>query len=142
VTVPPLRERREDILLLAEPWLAAGGRRLRLTAHAAEALLLHDWPYNVRELEQVIAVAAVRAGSGGVVRLEHLPPAIAAPLARRAPASTPPAPLAALVDPSAPPSREALARVLAEYDGRIADVARYFGKDRKQVYRWIERLGV
>lgn len=59
VSIPPLRDRREDILLLAERFLdkfsAREGKRIRgLTDKARLALLNHDWPGNVRELENVI----------------------------------------------------------------------------------------
>jgi len=140
VVVPPLRERREDILLLADELHArteggARGRKLELTAHTAEALLLHNWPYNVRELEQVIAVSAVRAG-GGVIRLEHLPGAIAARLGARSTGS--PSSIA-MPDPNVLPDRDALERVLRHCDGNVAEVARHFGKDRRQIYRWLSR---
>src|SRR5262249_52444299 len=103
LAVPALRDRREDILLLAGELhaRAAGRARLQLTANAAEALLLHDWPYNVRELEQVIATSAVRAGAGGVIRLEHLGP-LAARLAGRCGRAAEP------VEPEATPDRDAL----------------------------------
>jgi len=61
--LPPLRERREDILLLADHFLAgcAAKFRKRVTGFAPEArqkLLLHDWPGNVRELEHAVERAA------------------------------------------------------------------------------------
>jgi DNA-binding NtrC family response regulator len=51
IRIPPLRERREDIPLLAEHFAArhAGDRGASLTTEAREALLLWDWPGNVRE---------------------------------------------------------------------------------------------
>jgi sigma-54 dependent transcriptional regulator, acetoin dehydrogenase operon transcriptional activator AcoR len=61
--VPPLRERREDILDLAYAVLDRWrGGKLSLSDRAAEALLLYDWPFNVRELEHAIQNAAVHAG--------------------------------------------------------------------------------
>lgn len=65
VPIPPLRERREDILLLAGHFLELnrtrlGVRCLRLSAAAEEALLQYDWPGNVRELEHVISRAALK----------------------------------------------------------------------------------
>ncbi len=56
ITVPPLRERREDILPLADHFLALHGKRegkrgCRLSRCAAHLLLAYDWPGNVRELE-------------------------------------------------------------------------------------------
>jgi DNA-binding NtrC family response regulator len=78
VIVPPLRERREDILELAECFLARyrEARPLQLSTAARDVLLAYHWPGNVRELERVIerAVALARSGEIGV---EDLPPALA-----------------------------------------------------------------
>ena len=54
--VPPLRHRREDIVALADHFLAGhdGLRRLTLSESAADALRTHDWPGNVRELQRVV----------------------------------------------------------------------------------------
>jgi transcriptional regulator with PAS, ATPase and Fis domain len=56
IQVPPLRERREDILELASYFLERHGdaRRLTLSKAAADALLAYDWPGNVRELERMM----------------------------------------------------------------------------------------
>jgi formate hydrogenlyase transcriptional activator len=64
IEVPPLRERREDIGLLAEIFLQEAGRRLgksfgQLSGVVIEALQGYNWPGNVRELENVIGRAAV-----------------------------------------------------------------------------------
>jgi transcriptional regulator of acetoin/glycerol metabolism len=81
--VPALRDRRDDILALARGILDQHrGGRLALSCNAAEALLLHDWPRNLRELEHALESAVVRAGDG-VIRCPHLPPAIAARLQAR-----------------------------------------------------------
>ena len=74
VTLPPLRERREDILPLAAHFLAkharqGSARRRELSHAAAEALLAFEWPGNVRELESAIVravhVASERRHRGG-----------------------------------------------------------------------------
>jgi len=68
VHLPPLRERREDILLLARHALQAtsrGDTPLPLAADAAEALLLHRWPGNVRELQHVVQEAELQARMDG-----------------------------------------------------------------------------
>jgi transcriptional regulator with GAF, ATPase, and Fis domain len=143
IRVPPLRERRDDVLLLAGAFLAREGGTTQLSALAAEALVLHDWPYNVRELEQAMRAAAVRAGSTGPVRVDHLPDDIARRVGdriTRTGASR--TPLAAQIDRSVPPSREVLQRVLEHHGGSVAETARFFGKDRRQIYRWADRLGV
>ena len=75
LTLPPLRERRGDIPLLAEHFLAKYAADLGERAVAPEALdrlAAHDWPGNVRELENVIQRAMVMA-TGGVILPEHLP---------------------------------------------------------------------
>jgi transcriptional regulator with GAF, ATPase, and Fis domain len=66
LTVPPLRERREDILALAESFVADYGRRHgatlpRLSRQAARALVSYDWPGNVRELEKAISRSVIFA---------------------------------------------------------------------------------
>ena len=78
VTIPPLRERPEDILPLAEQLLARHSERsgiaYRLTSGAADALLQHAWPGNVRELDNEILRASVLAEGDGRVRVAHLSP--------------------------------------------------------------------
>jgi sigma-54-dependent transcriptional regulator len=77
VTIPPLRERREDVEILtrlfeAEALARYGLESRRWSAEAREMLRRYDWPGNVRELRQTVEVALVRA-RGGVVLPEHLP---------------------------------------------------------------------
>jgi DNA-binding NtrC family response regulator len=162
IRVPPLAERREDILPLALAFLRREGRAQPST-DAAEALLLHDWPLNVRELEQVMRAAAVRAGGGWQVHLAHLPPELAARLHDRKPApawnevtpepvavaalagaSGPGAPAAApgADDEAAAPSKDELVALLRQARGSVSDVARALGKDRRQIYRWLKRHGL
>jgi DNA-binding NtrC family response regulator/tetratricopeptide (TPR) repeat protein len=78
ITVPPLRDRREDIALLAEHfWREATervGSRAVLSAAAVAALARYDWPGNVRELQNVLAALAVRSPKRGVVPPTALPP--------------------------------------------------------------------
>ena len=63
IQIPPLRERRADILPLAEKLIAvyqrAAGQATALSEEARQALLLHDWPGNVRELDNVIQRAMI-----------------------------------------------------------------------------------
>ena len=149
VRLPPLCERRDDILPLATAWL---GQRstARLSPGAAEALLLYAWPYNVRELQHALDVAVVRAADG-VIRVEHLSAEIGAKLraragtrdARAAPEAVAPVPLALRVDrTAASPSADELRAVLEHYRGSVALTAGFFGRDRKQIYRWLERHGL
>jgi DNA-binding NtrC family response regulator len=78
ITVPPLRDRRDDIALLAEQiWNEATrrlGSRAALSAATVAALARYDWPGNVRELQNVLAALAVRSPKRGVVPPSALPP--------------------------------------------------------------------
>jgi two-component system response regulator AtoC len=82
--LPPLRERGDDVLLLADHFLSRYGRlrpelpALHLSDEAREALLAHRWPGNVRELEHALERAAVLA-EGALIREEDLPEAVRAP---------------------------------------------------------------
>jgi DNA-binding NtrC family response regulator len=72
-----LRERRADIMELACHFLGRykGGRSLRLSAAAADAMATYDWPGNVRELERTME-RAVTLAEGEVIELDDLPPAV------------------------------------------------------------------
>jgi DNA-binding NtrC family response regulator len=142
IRVAPLRDRREDILDLVLHFL--GG--MRLTANAAEALLVHDFPYNVRELEQAMATAREKAAGTGVVDLPDLPERIRGRMMGRvvevaAPAAAPQQGLLELRRDRTP-SADELWRAACAFDGNVARVAAFFGKDRRQVYRWAKALGV
>ena len=77
VHVPALRERRADILELAQYFLARhrSVRHLRLSPEAANALVTYDWPGNVRELERLIE-RAVALASSAVMGLDDLSPQV------------------------------------------------------------------
>jgi DNA-binding NtrC family response regulator len=80
IRIPPLRERPEDILVLARHfWKAASertGTRAALSHAVLTELARYHWPGNVRELQNVISMLAVAAPARGVVRPVMLPPAI------------------------------------------------------------------
>ncbi|WP_349875431.1 AAA-type ATPase lid domain-containing protein, partial [Bacteroides cellulosilyticus] len=76
ITVPPLRECREDILPLAEFFREQGNRELEkditgFDASARQALLAYPWPGNVRELKQKIQAAVLRT-EGNTITADHL----------------------------------------------------------------------
>jgi len=81
IVIPPLRERREDIRPLAEHFVRQHARENRksvrgFTSGAMEALLSYDWPGNIRELENIVRRAVLRARSD-TLDVECLPPDIA-----------------------------------------------------------------
>jgi len=144
IDLPPLRERREDLgILIAAilrrvfPDLAAG---VVLDVSVARAFLQHAWPKNVRELEQALTSAAVIAG-GMPIALGHLPPSF-----RDGTANTKTVPLEKVSEPierdGDPELRVALVGHLEEHEGNLSAVARAMGKPRKQVQRWVKRLGL
>jgi len=141
--IPPLRERRDDILELAHGALDEHrGGKLALSCRAAEALLLHDWPFNVRELEYAIASAALRA-EDGVIRCQHLPPEIGARvLAREGPRVREARPDDLAARPTVVPTEAELRQLLVEHGGNVQHVARALRKDRQQVYRWLKRYDI
>src|SRR3954470_18812219 len=77
VRVPPLRERRDDVLELAHYFLERhrATRPLTLSAPAAEALVSYDWPGNVRELDRLME-RAVALAEGQVIAIDDLPPTV------------------------------------------------------------------
>jgi two-component system, NtrC family, response regulator HydG len=125
VAIPPLRERGEDVVLLARRFLAEGapdaGVPARALAETAElALRGHAWPGNVRELRD-LAVRLARSGRSGAVEAGELPPAIARALGRGTAGD--------LTLQTA--EREHIARVLRECAGNKSRAAEILGIDRK-----------
>jgi len=134
ITVPPLRERREDIVLLVRSFLdeqsALLGRPLRGFCNEALRLLhLYDWPGNVRELRNAVAVAAARARAS-LIQPEDLPPEILEKAT--ADASLPRGPLEARLE-----VLEALGRAA----GNRSEAARILGVSRATFYRRLTALG-
>ncbi len=132
IRIPPLRERREDVPLLAEHFAAKHGRgKGAISAEARELLVAYDWPGNVRELENVVARALALNPSGVVVRAD-LPDRL---LARPAePGRGLPLP-AGFRPPLDELSRRYAVLVLGECGGNKTRAAELLGIDRKTLYR-------
>ncbi len=130
IRLPPLRERREDIPLLAEHFAMkhGGPEGSAITPEARELLLAYDWPGNVRELENVIARALALNHAGLVVpedlpeRLRGLPPAV-----------PPPGSGERLTLEEV--ERRYAAQILAQTGGNKTKAAEILGIDRKTLYR-------
>jgi DNA-binding NtrC family response regulator len=136
----PLADRREDVGLLVTDLLdrlAAGGARgLTFTAAAAQALVLHGWPLNTRELAQALAHALAIAPDG-TIDIAHLPATLSGG-GRSATSSLPPVSL----NPADIALRDELVRRMEHRRGNVAAVAREMNKAPMQVYRWMQRLGI
>jgi transcriptional regulator with AAA-type ATPase domain len=141
VTVPPLRERREDLGLLIRSVMRERGGSVRFDPDAARLLLLHSWPYNVRELQRVLSAAAAVASAEGaeaVLLPAHLLPF----LKDRRPNSASPERPARQLDERERALRDQLVALLREHGGNLAAVARAMGKGRTQIQRWVSRFGI
>jgi len=141
IQVPPLRERGDDILLLAHRFLREFARRdgKLIDGFAPEVerqLLRHDWPGNVRELRNTIE-GAVTMARGQVVTLDDLPS-----LFRSAPreAVTESEPAGALLPLSEVERRHVLA-ILDAVGGNKSEAARILGVDRKTLQARLQRYG-
>jgi transcriptional regulator with GAF, ATPase, and Fis domain len=120
---PPLRERRDDIPLLAEHFVRAAAKRLgrkppKLTTAAARQLSEQDWPGNIRELQNAVERAVILAQSGPLIFDASAPrkPSTAASLAAAAPASHVPMLTRAELKQR---ERESIAAALARTHGKV-----------------------
>ncbi|MCM2254807.1 MAG: sigma-54 dependent transcriptional regulator [Vicinamibacteria bacterium] len=133
--LPPLRERGDDLLLLARAFLkrfaASDGRACPdLSAPALAALRAHPWPGNVRELMNVMRQALVDCPGPTILR-EHLP----RELRGGGPAGE------GLAGRVARLERAAIAEALARFGGNQARAARLLGLSRQGLARKLQRLG-
>lgn len=139
--VPALRERKEDISLLANKLLADLARRyrrddMRLAHEALIALEAYDWPGNIRQLFNALEYALVHA-DGPIILPHHLPPEIE-PVDRAASDARAPGPLARpYYRPLREPESEAetISRILAECGGNKAEAARRLGMSRTTLWK-------
>lgn len=133
--IPPLRERPEDILPLAEHFLselqkdrAEGDRIHGFSRDALRVLLGHDWPGNVRQLANVVEQACVLCRKGPVP----------ASLVQRALRSDP-AGVRPLAEARNDFERDYLARVMRMAGGNVSEAARLAGRNRTEFYRLLGR---
>jgi Nif-specific regulatory protein len=129
ITLPPLRQRSEDIPLLVAHFLTRLGekwkKQIRGTSEAALALLSrYHWPGNVRELENEMARALTLAGDGDVLESHHLSPKIAGDHAAA------PRPRGTLKQARAQFEREYIAGVLASHQHNVSHSAKALGMSR------------
>jgi DNA-binding NtrC family response regulator len=133
IQVPPLRERRDDIPLLATHFLQRFSRGIerKLTAEAQKMLVAYDWPGNVRELRNLIERAAILAGRDERIRPEHFGPL----MSRRDDAVI----YAFEHEPKlAEVERECLRQSLIRHAGNRAQVAAVLGISERNIYRLIK----
>jgi DNA-binding NtrC family response regulator len=139
LSLPPLRERKEDIfMLLSEFYHRHGGQNLRVTFPFMMALYHYDWPYNVRELESC-AKRCVVLSEGKPLSEEMLTDDIAREMADYGHEF---APANADRDEPVAPTRDELIQLLERHQGNVAAVGRDLGKARMQIHRWLKRHAI
>jgi transcriptional regulator with GAF, ATPase, and Fis domain len=148
VRVPPLRERRADLFA----WIGQFQRRwceerpgsrprpLIFSPDAAEALLLYRWPSNLRDVHRL--VHELHGGGGGdgeaPIDREHLPAWV-----RPAPTNPQEYPPVAPPRKAIPaPTREEFEAAFQQLRGSVRALAQHFGRDRRQIYRWLSAYGI
>jgi DNA-binding NtrC family response regulator len=142
LTLPPLRERLEDLPLLVNYFLALGTRGPRaIDPEALGALMTYRWPGNVRELANVIERAKILA-DGPSLTLRDLPLGIVRP------EGVLESPVATAVVPAvnrnhlADLERQHIQQILAGESGNKARAARALGISRRRLYRLLEKYGL
>jgi two-component system response regulator HydG len=146
VRIPPLRERKEDIELLASHFLrerapARGRQIIGFTTAAISAMEAYDWPGNIRQLRAVVERACV-VSTRERIDVGDLPPEV---LGARPRESTKLGDLTwseAVEQGRITTARSYLEEVLQRYEGRVSEAAAHAGVERESFYRLLRRFGV
>lgn len=145
INIPPLRERKEDIPILAEHFIRVYGEELKkdfkgISEESADILLKYDWPGNVRELQNIIERAAVIAKTE-IIEPESLPDDIKQPVRSGLQAGE-------LSYTEAKKrvtdafEKDFLSGILQKTGGNISEAARIAGIDRKNFYDKLKKAGI
>lgn len=140
VHLPPLRQRREDIPLLAQSFLSELAAMRNepvdgVSPDALRAMLAYDWPGNVRELRAATEFSVIRC-RGNVIQSDDLPPEVQEVRAL-SPVSSPSVPMISPAD-----DRETILRVLEEVRGNRSLAAQRLGMSRSTFYRRLAEIGL
>jgi len=159
INIPPLRERRRDIPLLAEyfleRWRTSARADVKLSPEALKVLVAYNWPGNIRELLHVLELAALFAVEEGEIKPHHLP----AELKRKEPDDPPlnlnggngglqipgamgEGTLESLEEFRNRCERDYIKRMLTQFDSNKSQVARALGISRALLYKKLRLLGL
>ena len=141
-SVPPLREHKDDVPLLARHFLkefsATYGRRPReLTDEAIETLMRYSWPGNVRELRNVIERIVIMNPTTSRFERKHLPPLVHRDGSRRSGGE-----FSTLHQARAAYERDYILKKLDENHGNVSRTAEVLGLERSHLYRKMKTLGI
>ncbi|MGH9501132.1 MAG: sigma-54-dependent transcriptional regulator [Terriglobales bacterium] len=142
-SVPPLRERKEDVPLLARHFLkefsATYGRRPReITDDSIDILMRYAWPGNVRELRNVIERIVIMNPTTARFERKHLPPLVHRDGSRRAAGGE----FSTLHQARAAYERDYILKKLDENHGNVTRTAEVLGLERSHLYRKMKTLGI
>ena len=148
IRLPPLRERAEDVPLLASHFLEKHARAMRreiggFDPEALRLLASHPWPGNVRELENAVE-RAVAIATGSSILSRDLPAELAAPASPRVPGPALAAmPYREVVEQAQDRiSREYLVALLTEFHGNVTRSAARAGLERESLHRLLKKHGL
>jgi two-component system nitrogen regulation response regulator NtrX len=141
-SVPALRERKEDLPLLARHFLkefsaAYGGRPREITDDAVDTLMRYSWPGNVRELRNVIERIVIMNPTTLRFDRKHLPPLVHRDGGRRAGSE-----FSTLHQARAAYERDYILKKLDENHGNVSRTAEVLGLERSHLYRKMKALGI
>jgi two-component system nitrogen regulation response regulator NtrX len=140
--VPPLRERKEDIPLLARHFLkeiSTGYTRRpkEITDDSIEVLMRYNWPGNVRELRNVIERVVIMNPTVHKIERKHLPPLVYRESAGRSASG-----FSSLHQARAAYERDYILKKLDENHGNVTRTAEVLGLERSHLYRKMKTLGI
>jgi len=154
--VPALRERREEVPILARHFLGRfaqeAGKRLALSDEATDLLQVYDWPGNIRQLSNEVHRMVALAEDGATITHHHLSPEVVTPLqgkGQSGPQRGGQVSDGVVIDVHQPMSdavsqleREMLLGALRQNNGNISKTARQLGLTRRGLHMKRERLGI
>lgn len=132
IHIPPLRQRREDILWLARRFLRETAPDKRLSQEAEQTLLTHDWPGNARELRHAVERGAILCENG----------TIGPGVLFGSDGSEPVHAAASLADFIAQSEKRFISKALEDHDGHLGRTAGALGISRKNLWEKMKKLGL
>jgi DNA-binding NtrC family response regulator len=149
IHLPPLRERGDDVILLARHFISALGAKMGkagvgLSRDAHDRLFAHGWPGNIRELQNAIERALILI-DGSSISAEQL--ALPAPRSRVPEAVAPPTPMSGAAARPPLPSlaeieKQSIVEALSRANGNKSRAAEMLGLSRMQLYTRLRRFGL
>jgi two-component system, NtrC family, response regulator AtoC len=144
ILLPPLRQRREDILFWFKKFIAEikpiEESKIDLSAGVAEILLIHGWQENLRELRRIAGSVCGEWNGEEQIETRHLPEQLVLVRTRARNEDAPALPAAA--EERKDPTREQISAALSDSKGNMRKASMTLGIDRRKLYRLCEQLEI